>query len=62
MAVCESRRSGEKWFELMERTTHPHALMHVIGGNRDCCRDNDVNAVASTLAHSISDFSGKGHL
>lgn len=36
MAVRELRRTGEKWFELMERTTHPDASMHVITGACDC--------------------------
>ena len=52
----------DPWFVRWSHTTHPDALMHLVSGNRDCCRRNEVSAIASTLAHSISDFSGKGHL
>ena len=62
MAVRESRRPGEKWFELMERTTHSSALMHAYGSPRQCCRLNGIDEQASNRAHTISDSIRKEQL
>lgn len=62
MAVRESRRPGEGLFDWLDRTTDPSAFMHAASGRRDCCNRNDIGSLASTRAHLINDFSGKGHL
>ena len=54
--------SRDPWFVRWSHTTHPDALMHLVSGNRDCCRQNEVGAMASSLAHSFADSCRKGHL